>query len=213
MISTAQAGASASPAAALFFGDLEHEPRAQPLAAPAPRRVLAEPEVVADLRARRASRRRTARPRVRARLRDYPALAGECIHPVRDPIDQPARRRRARHQPGGADAGEPLGLQLVGALDVEGARAVDRGQLGEVLGVRRRLAADDDHHLDLARERLDLALAVLRVGADRVDRANFVVLLAELAHDLGEAGTVPGRLHDDADAAGARQRVDVVRRW
>src|SRR2546430_12076081 len=52
----------------------------------------------------------------------------------------------------------------------------------------------------------------IRIGADRVYRAHFVVLRDQRAHDIGEPFARIGGLHDHADARPARQLLDVLDR-
>jgi len=121
------------------------------------------------------------------------------LHTGFDLVDEPPRRRCARHETRYLHALKPLRLEFAWALDVIGARTLRRRKIGEVLGVRGRLPADHDHHFDLLREFFRFGLTVMRVGADRVDRANLIVFRTEFANDLGKADhvdctTTPTRL-------------------
>ena len=86
--------------------------------------------------------------------------------------------------------------QVVDALDLDRGRPGDLAQAGQLLGVRARPPADDDHQVDLA-GRLERVL--LAPDGDRADRVDDLELVGARDHERGQPLELPGRLGRLAD--------------
>ena len=94
---------------------------------------------------------------------------------------------------------EPLGSQLVRALDVVRARAAGRRYLGEARRVGGVAPADDHDDVGLARELVGGRLMSRGGLADGVDDADLFGSVEQGFDDLGEQGPAGRGLNDDAD--------------
>ena len=75
----------------------------------------------------------------------------ERAQAVDDRLHQHFGRRRAGREADAALAFEPLGPQVVGAVDHVGVGAEPLGELAQAVAVRAARAADDDQHVDAGR--------------------------------------------------------------
>ena len=97
-----------------------------------------------------------------------PIAAPSCAQPLDHLLHQISGADAPAVTPTRALARDPLGLQLVGAVDHVGRHAAIRRDFAQAVGVGAVRAADDDHHVDLRRHELHRVLAVLRGIADVV---------------------------------------------
>ena len=81
--------------------------------------------------------------------------------------------------------------QVVDALDLDGRRPGDLAQAGQLLRVRARAPADDDHEVDLAGRFERVLLAPDR---DRADRVDDLELVGARDHERRQPLELPGRL-------------------
>ena len=136
-------------------------------------------------RARRRRARRPAALRVRraghgSRIRSATSRRSSIGVDV-PPVTPTMRRVREDRRVG----------QVADALDLDGRRAGDLAQAGQLLGVGARATADDDHQVDLAGRLEGVLLAADR---DRADRVDDLELVGARDHEGGEPLELPGRL-------------------
>jgi len=143
------------------------------------------------------------------------ALAyAERFKPRDDFLDENLGRRGARGHPDRAPAGDPLGLEVRGAVDHVGDRADMLGDFAQPVRIRAVARADHDHHLALRRHELDGVLPVLRRVADVVAlrAADRRVARLERIHDRTRVVYRERGLRDigDLPRIAHRKRGDIV---
>ena len=86
-----------------------------------------------------------------------------------------------------------VGRQVLGAFDLDRVGAGDLAEARQLLGIRRRPAADDDHDVDFPR---GFERVLLPADRDRADGVDDLELVASRHHVGGELLELPGRLRD-----------------
>ncbi len=106
-------------------------------------------------------------------------------------------RRRAAGHPDDSGCGEDLRIgEVTDPLDLDGRRAGDLAQPGQLLGIGARSAAHDHHEVDVLGR---LHRVLLATDRDRTDRVDDLELVGTPDHERGELLELPGRLGRLAD--------------
>jgi hypothetical protein len=123
-------------------------------------------------------------------------------------VDRLVERRRARRQPDRPHGGEPCGIQVIGAFDVEGRRVVLPAHVDQPARVVRVPTAHDDDGVDAVDEVDERLLPQSGRPADGVDDPDVGVGVEapDAGRDVGDQVRRRRGLTDDAEA-----RTGVVR--